>query len=433
MVGDFFPATLSNGVRVYIYPTSKFKTNTVKVFLHNRLGRDTVTHMALAPMVLKRGCSGLETRKEIARHLDDMYGARFDAGVFKLGEHHMMQLGLEVVNHKYVGAGEDLLARGLDFLRRVTLEPVTSGATGGAAGGETGPSFKREYVEQEKDVLTREIAGIINEKSRYAVVRCVQEMCGGEPFGLHELGVAEDIPSIDGASLYGLYKESLETNPVDVCVIGDVDREYAFDLVERAFSFDRRGGGEIPGTIRKKAPGEPRFVTERQAVNQGKLCLGYRVDASPREDLYPLMFYDGVFGGFVHSKLFTNVREKASLAYYASSTYNPVKGLLLVTSGIDVDKKDQAFDIICRQAEDIRKGDVSDEEMDYTRKALVNRLRSWEDNPASIIASFLELLALGRPETLDERIAAVMEVTKDQVIEAASRVDLDTVYFLTNK
>ncbi|MCL6615374.1 MAG: insulinase family protein, partial [Firmicutes bacterium] len=336
MVGDFFPATLRNGVNVYIHDTRKFKTNTVKVFLHNKLSRETVTRFALLPMVLKRGCNGLETNKDIWRYLDGLYGARFEAGVFKLGEHHVIQFGLEVANRKYVGTPEDLLARGLDFLRRVVLEPVTTRGSG--------ESFRIEYVEQEKEVLAREIAGIINEKSRYAVVRCIQEMCAGEPFGLHELGVAEDMPAIDGRSLYRLYSESLEANPIDVCVIGDVDRDYVLDLVDKAFGFTRRGGGEIPETVRKAAPAEPKTITERQDVSQGKLCLGYRVNASPRDDLYPLMYYDGVFGGFVHSKLFTNVREKASLAYYASSTYNPAKGLLLVTSGIDVDKKDQAFE-----------------------------------------------------------------------------------------
>lgn len=422
MNGSFAQATLRNGVNVYVYPTRKFKTHTIRVFVHNPLARETVTGMALIPAVLKRGCAGLETTKEISRHLDSLYGARFDAGVFKLGESQVIQMGLEIANPKFLGAGEDLLARGIDFLRRVLFEPVTEGT-----------SFRGEYVEQEKDVLSREIAAIINEKSRYAIIRCVQEMFSGEPFGIHELGFMDDIPKIEGEGLFRLYRKALGESPVDVCVVGDVDEAAAMNLVEHSFEAAACRATRKAKTPPARASAQPRVVIERQEVNQGKLCLGYTADTAGGDRLYPMMFYDGIFGGFVHSKLFINVREKASLAYYANSMLNAVKGFILVTSGIDVDNYEKALEIIRKQAEDIKQGDISGSEMDFTRKALINRLRSSEDSAASKIASFLEMQAMGKVQTLDERIEAVNRVTRDQVVEAAQDVNLSTVYFLTNK
>lgn len=426
MNGGFTHTRLKNGVNVYVHATGKFKTHTVRVFIHNPLSRGTATRVALIPAILRRGCAGLETTKDISRHLDNMYGARFDSGVFKLGESQVIQLGIELPNPRFLGVREDLIARGLDFLKRVLFEPVTSGGSGGR-------SFREEYIEQEKDVLSREIAAIINEKSRYAIIRCVQEMFSGEPFGIHEMGFLEDIPGIDGPGMSELYRSIMDRNPIDVCVVGDVDEAAVLDLVARSFACAAQRTAARGKTPPASEAAEPRYVIERQAVNQGKLCLGYTFDNNGADDLYPMMFYDGVFGGFVHSKLFVNVREKASLAYYASSVLNPVKGFLLVTSGIDVDRYERALDIIRKQADDIRGGDVSQSEMEFTRKALINRLRSWEDSAGSRIASFLEMQAMGNVQALEERIDAINSVTRDQVIEAAQKVRLHTVYFLTNK
>ncbi|MGE5541730.1 MAG: EF-P 5-aminopentanol modification-associated protein YfmF, partial [Bacillota bacterium] len=358
MNGSFTQTTLRNGVNVYVYPTRKFKTYTIRLFIHNPLARRTVTRVALIPAVLKRGCAGLETTKEISRHLDSLYGAHFDAGVFKLGESQVIQMGIELANPRFLGVREDLLARGLDFLRRVLFEPLNDGR-----------SFRGEYVEQEKDVLSREIAAIINEKSRYAIIRCLQEMFSGEPFGIHELGFMEDIPGIDGRGLFELYRDVLDRRPVDVCVVGDVNERSVLDLVEQSFSGAAPRTASMGGTPPAAQPEAPRYVIERQDVNQGKLCLGYACDTGGGDRLYPMMFYDGIFGGFVHSKLFMNVREKASLAYYANSVLNAVKGFLLVTSGIDVDKYDRALEIIRKQADDIQAGDISASEMEFTRKA----------------------------------------------------------------
>jgi len=425
--GDFFHRVLPNGVEAYVYPAGKFKTFTVKVLLYNMLARETVTPTALIPMVLRRGCKGFETNTLIARHLDSLYGARFGAGVVKVGERQVIQIDLEIPNERFLQVDDDLLRRGMAFLKRILTEPVTETSEGKT-------SFTKAYVDQEKDVLAREIASIVNEKARYAMIRCIQEMCSSEPFGMHELGFPQDIPGIEGCGLYDLYSSLVRKAPIEVYIVGDVDEARAFDLVAQTFDFPREGTMELPPPRMVEAPDSPRVIMERQDVTQGKLCLGFRTGVACTDpEFYPMLFYDGVFGSFVHSKLFVNVREKAGLAYYASSYYNAPKGLLLVSSGIDSEKYSQALDIIQQQVEDMRNGRISDSEMDFTRKAIVNRLRSWEDSPSTKIMSFVELNSAGRTEGLKERLERVAGVTKDQVVEVARKVRLDTVYFLTGK
>ena len=93
-------------------------------------------------------------------------------------------------------------------------------------------------------------------------------------------------------------------------------------------------------------------------MTQGKLALGFRTGGSSIwEDDYPaLMMLNALYGGTTTSKLFLNVREKRSLCYYASSQLEKLKGLMLVSSGVEFDKKQEAQDEILAQLENCRQG-----------------------------------------------------------------------------
>ena len=65
------------------------------------------------------------------------------------------------------------------------------------------------------------------------------------------------------------------------------------------------------------------------------------------------MVFNGLFGGFPHSKLFLNVREKHSLAYYASSSVEPFRGLLTVQTGIDGKNREKVLRLVNDQLKEI--------------------------------------------------------------------------------
>ena len=134
--------------------------------------------------------------------------------------------------------------------------------------------------------------------------------------------------------------------------------------------------------------------------------------------------YNGVLGGFSHSKLFMEVRERASLAYTAFPRMDTVKGVQILFAGIDVGKFEQARDIMLRQLDDVREGKVTDSELEATRKALVNGLRSGLDDPGQIIHARLLGAVGGRQWAADGLVAAVGALHDDI---AGSSGCLDTV------
>lgn len=422
MERDLVKRQLKNGINVYILPTKKFKTTLIKVFIHQDLEKELVTKTSLVPFVLKRGCNRFPTAQKIRMYLEELYGADFDADVLKKGERHILVFETDLVNEKFIGGKNDILRDGLLALREIMLDPLVEN------GG-----FKEEYVVQEKDVLKREILSLFNNKMQYAIERCIQEMCKDEDYSLFRYGKIEDLDSIDEISLYKYYLEMIKTNPIDIYIMGDVDPDRDFPIIEEAFSYDRGHSKVLKQTFVNKEVLKEKTVFEKQNVEQGKLSLGLRTYTTyGDDDYYPLLMANGILGGGPHSKLFQNVREKASLAYYAFSRIEKTKGLMLITSGVEIGNYDRALEIILQQIQDLKNGHITEYEIESTRKMLINSFRETSDNPSATINLYLDGIINNRNETIDDMIKQVKEVDKEEIVEVSQKIKLDTIYFLTN-
>jgi len=418
----FTRKSLENGINIYVHSTPKFKTTTFYVFIHQNLAPETATKTALLPFVLKRGSKSFPTSRKLSLFLEDLYGASMGGDILKRGEVQIVQFFMETVNHKYIN-GENILKKALNAFRDMILDPVLEGN-----------AFKKSYVEQEKDILKRNIESLYNDKFNYVIERCFQEMCKDEAFRIYKYGSVEDLNHIDSENLYDYYRECLASCPIDFFVLGDVDEDEITQIIEEVFSFERKQIKAVKTNFASKFIEKPSYVEERQDVNQGKLTMGFRTNTKySDEDYYSLMVYNGILGGGSHSKLFQNVRERASLAYYVFSRLEKNKGLMIISSGIDFDDKDKAIEIINEQLEDIRKGKISDYEFDSTIKSLVNSFKEAADSPAMIISLYLDGILNGVQRTTEDIIENLYKITKADVVRVAERVSLDTVFFLNKK
>jgi predicted Zn-dependent peptidase len=177
-----------------------------------------------------------------------------------------------------------------------------------------------------------------------------------------------------------------------------------------------------------------REVTERADVLQGKLNMGFRTNTEPDSVDFPALYVmSAIFGGGPQSKLFTNVREKHSLAYYASSRLERYKGLMYVASGIDIANKDRAQALILAQLEDVQRGKITDAELEGAKAMLMHSLRSLSDTQFSLMNYYIGQSFLNRITEIETYMEQIQSVTKEDVIRVAQRIVPDTVYFLTGK
>lgn len=409
---------LAKGVRLLVAPTTKFKRTRVTVVVHDRLDPKTTSLGALLPFVQKRGTKHHPTGLALERASGSLYDAELSGAVHKVGDRQLLAYSLDVLTDRL--AGEPVLEKGLQLLKEVVYEPAVEG-----------DGFVSEYVEQEKRFQVGRLRSLVNNKPAFARHRCIEEMFRGEPFAEHELGTEEGIAAADPVSLKNRHRELLATRPVDVYVVGDVDAGRVRDLVGGVFGADRRELVELGASKVERGEGPERPVVDEERMNQGWLVLGLKSDIGRCHPLrYGLLFLNGILGGFAHSKLFINVREKASLAYAAGSTLTANKGIVLAYAGIDVKKYDQALDITKRQIEDTVKGAYTDEELEATRRALITQYRLRLDSPDALILFHAGGTVEGCPEAIEESLAAIERVGREEIAAAGERLRLDTVYFL---
>lgn len=412
---------INEKVFIHLIKTDKFKSNVIAAFLLTKLSRENITKNALIPAVLRRGTANSKTMKDISIKMDDMYGAIFDASTDKIGDKQAMQLYTSVINNKFALNGEDLLSEALDFMYEAIYNPYLENGI-----------FSEEYVNGEKETLRELIKSKINNKASYAMFRCTEEMFKDDPYALFKYGIEEDLENITPANLYEQYKNLLETSEKHFYVCGDVDEEKIKQFFCSKFNLSEVT--PIKETVQKSIieNNDAKEVIEKMDITQGKLVLGYNVDVDlSKESFYKMTLYNTILGGSSNSKLFQNVREKASLAYTTRSSYLKHKGVLFVTAGIELDKYEKALQLIKIQVDDMKKGNFTDEDIVDAKIFLKNLFNSVKDDQITVIELSLGQFILGYDDTIDEMIAGFEKVTREDIIEVANKVNLVTNYWLT--
>ena len=140
-----------------------------------------------------------------------------------------------------------------------------------------------------------------------------------------------------------------------------------------------------------------------------------------------------MFGGGSNSKLFQNVREKAGLAYFASSGYIKQKNVIFIRCGIEIKNYEKAISIIKEQLEDMKTGNFTDKAINDAKELIISSLTSMQDEQSSEISYYFAQEFSDIKLTLEERINSIKNVTRQQIIDVANKVKINTIYFLKNK
>lgn len=408
-----------SGYTLHIIPTEKYKTNTIVWKMKAPLEIETATYRALLPNVLQSNSKKYNTTSALRSYLDDLYGASFYTDVSKKGEYHIISFTIEVANEKFLQDKTPLLQKAIEFLSEVIQNPNA-----------TNRVFDESTMRKEKHSLKRRIQSVYDDKMRYASVRLVEEMCKDEPYAIQATGNENKVDEITGASLFDYYERAFMEDQMDLYVIGDIDHNEVENLCS-LFQFQARRTNQQKNSINKEV-NKIKEVKETQDLNQGKLNIGCRTNISYGDsDYFALQIFNGIFGGFPHSKLFMNVREKESLAYYAASRVESHKGLLMIMSGIDSKNYEKAVSIIKEQLKLMKEGSFNDDEITQTKAVIQNQFLETIDSARGVIEVFYHNTVAGTNVKITDWIEKTNSTTRDEIIEVANKVELDTIYFLS--
>ena len=407
------------GITLHHFPDSRYKQSCLSLQLVRLATKEESAMNALIPAILLRGCESAPDIRSITLRLDELYGASIGALVRRVGDYQTTGLYCNFIGDRYTMEEEGLLSPMAEFLKNLLLRPLTEN------GG-----FRRDFVEGEKKNLISTIQSQMNNKRAYAASQLLRDLCANDPFGLPRLGYEEDVAAINPVTLYDHYQKILTESRIDLFYVGDQDPKVVAETLKTVFAEIDRSYVNLPAQTPFQGGKEGKRV-ETMEVAQGKLCMGFATPISLHDPRYASMqVFNTLFGGGMTCKLFQNIREKRSLCYDIGSGYYGTKGLVSVSAGIDCDKDKLVQELILKELEDCRKGEITEEELLSAKEALISSLRSTHDSPGAIEGYYATGMLSGFRVTPAEYIDRIRAVTKEDVMDAAKLLELKCVYFL---
>ena len=412
---------LAEGVRFAALSDDRFKTDRLTVALSLPLEKDKISARSLLPFLLTRCCAAYPTVTAMRQRLNMLYGASVSAEVLKVGENQVLLISAVSLADRYALKGECVSGECTRLLLMQLFDPALENGL-----------FREEDVEQEKRCLIEFIEAEFNSKRAYARRRCEELLCENEVCALSEYGTAEDAERVTPADVTAAWREALESAQMLWIYQGSGDGQVCADAVRDAFA---SGGRRNPLPVRcMQTPPVAdgiRRKTEYTAVNQAKLFIGLRtacVGHSEQARITRLAV--SLLGGTSQSLLFKNVREKMSLCYYCSATYDSHMGAVLIDSGVAEDAIEKAEEEILHQLSLLAAGEFTEEDWQNTRMQYISRLRGYRDSQSSMANWCIGRLLFGHGETPEEAIEQISAVTREQVCAAAALIRPQCVYVL---
>ena len=412
---------IKKGIKLHEIQTDKFKTNLIAVFLSMPITRENVTKNSLISAVFRRGSKNMRTQEKISQELEEMYGASFDCGLDKTGDNHILKFYVEAINDNFLPlTDENMLKTSIEKLLEIVFNPLVENG-----------AFKEEYVKQEKENVKRIIEGKPDNKARYAFDRCIEEMYKDQPYGLYKYGYIEDLEAISAQDLYIYYQAMISQCKIDIFVSGNIND--VTSIVEQNENIRKLQEREPNYKINKVEPKEDvqeKEVVEEMDVTQGKITIGLDLHLENEEQKYDAMLYNAILGGTANSKMFQEVREKASLAYTAGSSYVRYKSNIFIKCGIEIKNYEKAMEIIRKQLEDMKNGVFTDEDIENAKKGIISGIKSIDNEQDTEITYFFGQELTNTKTSLEEYMKKNQKVSKENIIKVAKVVTVNTVYFL---
>lgn len=408
---------------IYKINSEKFKSIYFSINFTMPVNKRQISENALLSAVLGKSNKKFKTQKEIQMYLYSLYGANFDIGIEKFGDLYNIEFRGECINKKYLPNNTDVVNEVLEFLYDAIYNPnILNGA------------FDEEVVEREKDFILNKIREVKDDKLRYGIRKMEELMCKDEPFSTYVYGDEDDMYKITSRDLYKRYNEVISNSCITFIISGNLlgyeDIEEKVNNIFNNKLVSKLNYKEL--IYNQKLNHNQEVVEESQQTTQSVLSYGLRINNPNSNDFYKLSVYNALLGGTPSSKLFQNFREKESLAYTVRSRYYRFKDIIIIYAGIQKENYEKAKLVIENEINKIKDGEISDEEFEASKKSIISDLKEWNDSKIALSKMFISnLFSLKNDSlTLEQMVDKFEKVTKQDIIDIASKITIEKIYFL---
>lgn len=404
--------------KLHLIKTDKFKTVRTKVFFNAPIVKDEITIRNFLASMLIITNKKYQSRREISLKCQDLYSCNIGYNISRFGNYSNLCFSANVLEDKYTE--EKNLEKAIEFLSDIIYNPNVSES-----------SFDDKFFQVVMSDASASLNSIKENTSYFSTIRMLEEMDEESPLSYRACGYLEDLDKITPESLYDYYKKMIDNDIMDVFVIGNINFKEIEDLIRRYFPTKVFKKISISCRLEEKKARTKRIIKrEENDTNQSKLAIGCRCfGLTDYERNYPLTIYNIILGGGSDSKLFKEVREAHSLAYYINSVTNKLDNIILIRAGISRDNFDDVVRLTEEEMTKMKKGKFSDDDIAKAKKIYLSAIDEIEESQSDIVDSYYMMDLLG-VDDIETKKKKMLYVTREEIIEVSKKVKIDTVYML---
>ena len=410
------------GVHLHFIQSEKFKTNKIKVRFSAPMSEKTIAGRVLTASMLETSNALYPTSQAFREKLANLYGANYSTSLSRRGLVHYLDINLSFVRDQFLSRKNMLADEILDFLKASLFFPLSNGQ-----------AFDTKTFEIEKrNVLTDLEAEI--ENHFYHAHRELNNLFYDLPeMRIPRVATIELVEKETAETSFAAFQQMLNQDQIDFFFIGDFNEIAVREKIQE-FQFSEREQ-PLQLSYQQNYSNITREKLEQRDVHQSIVELAYHFSSQYGDRSHlPLIVLNGLLGGFAHSKLFVNVREKESLAYTISSSFDIFSGLMRIYAGIDRANRTKTIALINRQILDLKRGHFTDEELEQTKNMLKNSILLAQDRQNTLIERAYMSSVLGKKFlSLEAWLKALENVSKADLIETAQQLKLQAIYFMEGK
>lgn len=413
---------ITKGVHLHFIQSEKFKTNKIKVRFSAPMSEKTIAGRVLTASMLETSNALYPTSQSFREKLANLYGANFSTSLSRRGLVHYLDINLSFVRDQFLSRKNVLTDEMLEFLKASLFSPLSNG-----------DAFDAKTFEIEKKNVLTDLEAEIENHFYHAHRKLNDLFYDLSEMRIPRVGTVELVEKETAESSFATFQQMLKEDQIDFFFIGNFNEIAVRDKIQDFHFAEREQPLEL--MYQQNYSNVTRENLEQREVHQSIIELAYHFSAQYGDSEHlPLIVLNGLLGGFAHSKLFVNVREKESLAYTISSNFDIFSGLMRIYAGIDRANRTKTIALINRQILDLKRGNFTDDELEQTKKMLKNSILLVQDRQNTLIERAYMSAVLGKKFlSLEAWLESLENVRKNEVIKAAQQLKLQAIYFMEGK
>ena len=280
--------------------------------------------------------------------------------------------------------------------------------------------FDPAELVREQHVIMQEIGAALDTPEDLAFDIFQEAAFPGQPIGRNILGTVESISEFRADDIRSFLKVHYRGPNIVVAAAGQIDHDdFASEAEQRFLAF----ADEDPPTSPAADYRGGESLREKN-LQEAQILLGFEGPSILSDELYTGQLLSAILGGGMSSRLFQDIREERGLCYSIYSFHWPFTdtGLFGIHAATSEEDIQELMPVMLDTLSGMQ-DHVSDAELDRAKTQLRAALLMSLESPVARAGQLgRQILFRGRTLDLDEVVAKIEAVGKDDIADLAGRI-----------